>query len=298
MDDFVQIGGGGGGGGVSPDLPNGYNPTWLTPPAITDTTVNGKTDVIALMCNVLDIGNRNYFSCIAAGDYTVNVYTAVNGTLISTVNTASGVQTNWQIDYAACTKQIDAETRQAYVEIVPQSGQSLTIVRFNTHHPAETNVNSAQNIVAVFGALPALTTATSMFQNCYALQSVTLPALPAVINATSMFYSCYALQYVTLPALPALTAATGMFGTTAESVALRSVRKLITTELGSAFTAAGNLVLRYTAIQEIEALAWIASLGSSTNAFTFDLRNNPFSTSALVAPAILSKFPNATVILV
>lgn len=370
MKKTIIIGGSSGSGSAiaTSNLPTGYSSSWMTPPAITGTAVNGKTDVIALMCNVLDIGNRNYFSCIATGAYTVNVYTAPNGTLISTVNTATNVQTNWQIDYAACTHQVNVGTRQAYVEIVPQAGQSLTMVGFNTNHPAETNTNSAPNIVAAFaalpsltvassmfgacynlqsvtlldlpaltnatnmfgacyalqsvafGALPALTNASSMFGACYAMQSVTLPALPALTNATSMFSAClglqsvtlpalpavttatsmfsncYALQSVVLPVLPALTTATSMFGTTVESTCSRSLRKLITPSLGTALPAATTFVLRYTAIQETEALAWVASLGSSANAVTFDLRNNPFSTSTLIAPAISAKFPNATVL--
>ncbi len=353
------------GGGVAPPA-NG----WLAAPVMTETTMNGKTDACGLFCNVLDIEDRNYFSCIATGNYTVSVYTSVGGTLISSQNIASNVQCNWQIDWAACTHNVDADTRQAYVEITPQAGQSLTLLRFNTNHPAESNVNSAPNIVSVYGVLPALTNATnmfsacnalqsvalpnlpaltnasSMFSSCSSLQSVALPNLPALTNATNMFYSCFALQYVTfssLPALitatgmfsacyalqyvtfsslpvlttatnmfsacfalqyvtfsslPALITATGMFGATTEGTCLRSIRKLSTTSLGSAFANATTFVLRYTAIQATEALAWVASLGSSTNTITFDLRNNPFSTSSLVAPAILAKFPNATVILV
>ncbi len=254
---FVQVGGGG--GGVSPNLPDGYNPEWMTPPAITDTTVNGLTDVIALMCNVLDIGDRNYFSCIATGSYTVNVYTAVNGTLISTVNTASDVQTNWQIDYAVCTHQVDAETRQAYVEIVPKAGQTLTLIRFNTNHPAETNANSAPNIVAAFGALPALTTAASMFNSCYALQSVTLPALPALTTAASMFIYCYALQSVTLPALPALTTATNMFNS---CYALQSV----TLPALPALTTATNMFNSCYALQSVT-LPALPALTNATSMF-------------------------------
>lgn len=113
-----------------------------------------------------------------------------------------------------------------------------------------------------------------------------------------MFSACYALQSVALPALPALTNATSMFGTAVETTCPRSLRKLAATSLGSGFLAGTTFILSYTAIQETEALAWVASLGSSANAITFDLRNNPFSTSALVAPAILVKFPAATVTLV
>jgi hypothetical protein len=113
-----------------------------------------------------------------------------------------------------------------------------------------------------------------------------------------MFAYCHALQSVTLPSLPVLTTATGMLGTSTESYCLRSICKLSTADLGSAFANGTTFVLRYTAIQAEEALAWVASLGSSTNAITFDLRNNPFSTSTLVAPAILAKFPNATVLMV
>ena len=343
---------------------------WLTPPAMTETTMNGLTDACGLFCNVLDISDRNYFSCIATGNYTVSVYTAVNGTLISSQNIASNVQCNWQIDWANCTHQVDADTRQAYVEITPQAGQSLTLLRFNTNHPAETIVSSAPNFVSLYGVLPSLTNATSMFYACYALHSVTMQSLPALTNATSMFYACYALQSVnfsslpaltnatsmfnacyalqsvnfsslpaltnatsmfyacyalqsvtmqSLPALtnvtsmffacyalqsvnfsslPALTNATSMFGSTTEITYLRSIRKLSTTNLGTAFQNETTFTLRYTAIQEPEALSWVASLGSSANTITFDLRNNPFSTSTLVAPAILAKFPNATVLMI
>lgn len=294
---------------------------WLTPPAMTETTMNGLTDACGLFCNVLDIGNRNYFSCIAAGAYTVSVYTAVGGTLISSQNIAANVQCNWQIDWADCTHNIDADTRQSYVEITPQSGQSLTLLRFNTNHPVETNVSTAPNFVRVYGVLPALITASSMFYGCYALQSATFASLPELTTATSMFYTCYSLQSVSFTSLPALTTATSMFHTcyalqsvsfaslpalttvtnmfgAVEASSLRSVRKLSTTNLGTAFSNATTFVLRYTAIQEPEALSWVASLGSSANTITFDLRNNPFSTSTLVAPAILAKLPNATVIMV
>jgi hypothetical protein len=352
-------------GGVSPPS-NG----WLTPPVMTDTTMNGLTDACGLFCNVLDIGDRNYFSCIASGNYTVSVYTSVGGTLISSQNIVSNVQCNWQIDWATCTKSIDANTRQAYVEITPQAGQSLALLRLNTNHPAETNANSSPNFVAAYGALPTLTNATNMFTYCYALQAVTLaalsalsnatsmfascialqavtlptlpaltnatnmfaycyalqavtlptlpaltnttnmfvscialqavtlPTLPALTNATSMFASCYALQAITLTALSALTNATSMFGSTVETACARSIRKITNSGLGTAFASATTFILRYTAIQEPEALAWVSSLGTSANTITFDLRNNPFSTSALVVPAILAKFPNSVVTLV
>jgi hypothetical protein len=292
-DNNIILGSIGGGGGVAPPA-NG----WLTPPVMTETTVNGLTDACGLLCNVLEIGDRNYFSCTAAGAYTVSVYTAVGGTLISSQNITANVQCNWQIDWDACTHNIDADTRQAYVEIVPQSGQSLTLLRFNTNHPAETNANSAQNIVSVYCVLPALTDAVGMFQSCYSLQSLTVPSLPALTTASGMFGSCYSLQSLTLLGLPALTTpSTNMFGT-AESSSLRSLRKLLTTNLGNAFPNATTFILKFTAMQEPEALAWVASLGASSHAITFDLRSNPFSTSLLVAPAILAKFPNAVVQLI
>ena len=278
-------------------VPSGWGADWMQPPIYTETSVNGKTDVCGLVCNVLDVGDRNYFSCIASGDYTVNVYTdATAATLISTQNVAGNVQANWQIDYAACTHQLDTETRQAWVEIVPQAGQSLTMLRFNTNHPAETNVNSAPNIVTVVGVLPALTNATSMFSSCYALQSVmlpslpsltsatsmfsncfslqsvTLPSLPALTTATSMFYACFALQSVTIPSLPALTNATYMFGTDTESTCLRSLRKLVCPTPTS-------IKVRYAAMQAQELNALFTSLLNANGVQTIDVRNQPGSSA-------------------
>jgi hypothetical protein len=319
---------------------------WLTPPVITDTTMNGLTDACGMFCNVLDIGDRNYFSCVASGSYTVSVYTSVGGILISSQNIASNVQCNWQIDWASCTHNIDAYTRQAYVEITPQAGQSLTSLLFSTNNPAETNANSSVYLVGLFYRLPSMTNAANMNSANYALQSVThgnypaminainmhnanyalqsvthgnYPAMtnatamhyanyaflsvthgnyPAMTNATNMHYANFALQSCYFGGLSALTNATGMFGTTTEATCCRSLRKLITNGLGTAFPNATTFVLRYTAIQETEALAWVTSLGTSANTITFDLRNNPFSTSTLVAPAILADFPNSTVTLV
>ena len=253
-------------------LPDGWGSSWMPPPAYDATSVNGKADVCGLLCNVLDTGNRNYFSCIAVGAYTVSVYAdATATTLISTQNVASGVQANWQIDYAACTHQFNTDTRQAWVEVVPQSGQSLTILRFNTNHPAETNPNSSPNFAGVFGVLPALTTATSMFGACYALQSVNLPNLPALTTAASMFYACYALQSVNLPSLPVLTNATSMFGTTVESTCLRSLRRLVTPGITAGFA------LLYGAMQAQELNALFTSLGTASGAQTIDIRNQPGS---------------------
>ena len=151
-------------------------------------------------------------------------------------------------------------------------------------------------------SLPVLTSAASMFVYCYALQSVTLPSLPALTTAAYMFHSCYALQSVILPSLPALTTVAYMFGDVTETTCLKSLRKLSTPALGSAFSnATTTFTLRYTAIQAEEALAWVASLGTSTNAITFDLRNNPFSIAANVfdiEDAIYDKFPNATILMV
>ena len=211
--------------------PAGYNPLWLPRPAITSATVNGHSDVVALLCNVLNIEDRNYFSVSASNPYNVKIYTAVGGTLLQSLSTTVGGQLNWTIDYASCTHNIDAETRQAYVEITPQAGFSLTSVTFNTNHPAETNVNSPPNIVAVFAVLPALTTATSMFSACYALQSVTMSSLPALTDATNMFNACTSLQSVTLPSLPALTNATSMFNAcyTLQSVTLPPLPALANT---------------------------------------------------------------------
>ena len=274
-----------GGGGSMPVLPDGWDGGWMLPPAYDATTINGKTDICGIVCNVLDIGDRNYFSCIAAGAYTVNVYTdATATTLISTQDVASGVQANWQIDYALCTHQLNTNTRQAYVEVVPQSGQSLTTVRFNTNHPAETNANSATNFVAVFGALPALTNATSMFYGCYALKSATFGALPALTSATSMFQYCYSLQSVTPPVLAALTSATSMFGTTAETTCLRSLRRLILNGLRVGF------VLQYTAMQAPELNALFTSLGTANGTQTIDVRNNPGSATCDANIAVMKGY--------
>jgi hypothetical protein len=275
-----------------------------------------------LFCNVLDIGDRNYFSCLAAGDYTVSIYTAVGGTLISSQNIAANVQCNWQIDWDACTHNIDDYTRQAYVEITPQAGQSLTLLSFNTNHPAESNATSATYIVSAYGALPELvladnmfvnqyslisvifvnlesvTVTTNMFSRCYGLQNAILTNLSALSNAANMLQACWSLHNAILTNLSTVVAFNGMLGTIVDTNNLRSIRKLITTGLGSAFANATIFNLRHTAIQAEEALAWVDSLGTSTNTITFDLRNNPFSTSTLVAPAILAKFPNAVVQLV
>ena len=274
---------GGSGGGAPP--PNGYNPEWLPAPATTDTTVNGKTDALYMLCNVLDTGNRNYFSCNASGNYTVNVYTGINGTLISTQNVTDNVQASWQIDYAACTHQLDALTRQAYVEIVPQSGQVLSALTFNTNHPAETNTNTSANFISVIGVLPALTNATNMFYACYALQSVALPNLPALTNATSMFYNCYALQSVTLPNLPALTNATSMFGTAnTETTCLRSLRKLLISGCTRGFS------VTYGALQAPEINELFTSLGAASGAQTIDIRNQPGSATCNFSIAVVKGY--------
>ena len=270
-DNHIVLGGGGGGGGSAPVLPDGWDSVWLSPPDITSTTINEKTDVCGLVCNVLDIGDRNYFSCIAAGDYTVNVYASVGGALISTQAVAANVQANWQIDYALCTHQLNTDTRQAYVEVVPKSGQSLTLIRFNTNHPAEINPNSSPSFVAAVGAMPNLTTAASMFMYCNALQSVNLLSLPALTNATNMFMYCSALQSVNLPSLPALTNATNMFGSTVESTCLHSLRRLVTSDITVGF------VLQYGAMQAQELNALFTSLGTASGSQTIDIRKQPGS---------------------
>ena len=237
-------------------LPDGWDSSWISPPARDEASVNGKTDVCGLVCNVQDIGNRNYFSCIAAGDYTVNVYTDATATsLISTQNVAANVQANWQIDYALCTHQLDTETRQAWVEVVPQSGLALTMLRFNTDHPAETNTNSSPNFVAVVGVLPALTIAENMFRGCYALQNITLPSLPALTSASYMFYACYSLQNITLPDLPALTSASYM------AYACSSLQKAVLPDL-PALTNASYMFLACYALQSVS----LPSLPALTNA--------------------------------
>ena len=206
----IVFGGSGGSGSASSD---GWDTAWMDKPTYDDTQVNGRPDVIGLLCNVIDIGDRNYFSCLATtnvGTYTVSVYTAPGGTLISSQNVASNAQCNWGIDYSACTHQLDTETRQAWVEIYPTAG-ALTSITFNTNHPAETNVNSAQNIVGAIGVLPSVKTMVSCFQYCYSLQSVILPSLPAVTNMTSCFFACYSLQSVILPALPSVTTMASCF---------------------------------------------------------------------------------------
>jgi hypothetical protein len=155
--------GGSGGGGASSD---GWDTAWMAKPTYDSTQVNGRSDVMGILCNVLNISDRNYFSCLATtnvGTYTVSVYTEPGGTLISSQDVASNAQCNWKIDYSACTRQLDTETRQAWVEIYPTAG-ALTSIAFNTNHPAETNVNSAQNIVGAIGVLPAVTTMANCFQ--------------------------------------------------------------------------------------------------------------------------------------
>ena len=253
-------------------LPDGWGSSWMPPPAYDATSVNGKADVCGLLCNVLDTGNRNYFSCIAVGAYTVSVYAdATATTLISTQNVASGVQANWQIDYALCTHQLNTDTRQAWVEVVPQSGQSLTMLRFNTNHPAETNPNSSPNFAGVFGVLPALTNATNMFSTCYSLQSVNLSNLPNLTTAANMFNGCYSLQSVNLSNLSKLTTATSMFGATVESTCLRSLRRIVTPGITVGFA------LLYGAMQAQELNALFTSLGTASGAQTIDIRIQPGS---------------------
>ena len=236
----ITFGGSGSGGGGGVSLPGGYDKSWMTPPVTTDTTVNGKNNVMALVVNVLDVGNRNYFSCVATGNYTVNVYATVGDTLISTQNVASGVQANWQIDYAVCTYQIDTVTRQAYIEIVGNGGD-LTSIAFNTNHPNEKNANTSQNIVAAFAVLPAVTSMASCFGYCYSLQSVTLPSLPAVTSMASCFGACYSLQSVTLPSLPAVTNMASCFGacSSLQSVTLPSLPAV--TSMASCFYGCSSL---------------------------------------------------------
>lgn len=280
---------GGIGGASAPVLPDGWDSSWIAPPAHDEASVNGKTDICGLVCNVLDIGNRNYFSCIAEGAYTVNVYDMVNGALISTQDVATGVQANWQIDYALCTHQLNTDTRQAWVEIVPQSGQTLRSLRFNTNHPTETNANSSPNFVGVVGMLPNLINATSMFYACYSLQSVNLPNLPNLTNAASMFQACSSLQSVNLPNLPNLATTTGMFGSTSEGTCLRSLRKLVIPDIAVGF------VLQYGAMQAQELNALFTSLGTASGAQTIDIRNQPGSATCDTSIATAKGFTVLTV---
>lgn len=69
-------------------------------------------------------------------------------------------------------------------------------------------------------ALPYCLNTVSMFNTCYALQSVDLSGLVAVTTASTMFAACYSLQTVDASSMGAVTNATSMFNT---CYALRTV---------------------------------------------------------------------------
>lgn len=253
---------------TSADYPEGWDTSWLAPPTITDTTVNGKTDACGLVCNVLDIGDRNYFSCIATGDYTVNVYTKVNGSLISTQDVASGVQADWQIDYALCTHQLSTDTRQAWVEIVPQSGETITFASLNTNHPAETNTNSCGSYVYIILRLPFATVLSSFAAGQRGINGADIYS-PITISISSILQSASSLRSFKIFA-PLATAAVAALASVSASTVNLSLPSVSTAtsiiqssvaiqyaniDFGTSTVSLGNIATACTGLQSLTVVA-------------------------------------------
>jgi hypothetical protein len=295
------------GGGVV--LPNDYPYGWLPPPTVDNTakTINGKNQVIALICDVLDV-SVNTFSFVAAGAYTINVYAAVGGALISSQNVASGAQGDWTIAYADCTHQV-GDIRQAYIEIIPQAGQNITSLSFNTatHHliaavfiaiPYATTLFSAfsnRTVTAyaeivhapllvtmtntftssgikrlILPALPEVTSMASIVNGASALRKLTVGATPKATTLNNAFYASKAIESIELAGLEFVTGTSSAFGSGAGQSCL-SLRKLILSGLRVGF------ILNYTSMQAAELNALFTSLGTANGAQTIDVRNNPGS---------------------
>jgi hypothetical protein len=202
-------------GGSTPTTEEWVRPSdWLTLP-----TLGSSEQKFVGLYAVYESGS-NFISLSAAGNYTVNWGDGV----IENYNT--GVQSYHTYNYSAISSETlsDRGYRQVIVTVTPQAGQNLTNINLQRKHnqaglqsyvspwldislnaPNLTSVSIGGTIVllgllerATIGQIGAVTDFTSMFQNCFSLQSVPLFNTASGTNFSTMFRACYSLQTVPL----------------------------------------------------------------------------------------------------
>jgi len=241
---------------------------WVSMPAI----VSGDK-TIAILCAVWnDASNFMALSVSGSAGYTVDW-----GDGSSPVNVASGVQANYNYDYATVSSSVTTRGyKTVLITITPQSSGTLTALNLNLRNPTNTNTGTGAGaasspvleIVASSSALTSVTmgsgtpnvrmgyceqvtfidtgTITSMaslFNNFHVLQNVIVdPAFgTSTTDMSSMFGNCYKL-----PAAPVMTTASvtnmnNMFQSCNSLVYVPDYNTSAVTQMGSMFSECRSL---------------------------------------------------------
>ena len=238
---------------------------WLTLPTL------GPTD--QRMVGLFAVGDHDSNFCAltvtGTGSYVVDWG---DGTTPSTVASGSTAYHNYDYSAAALVgTECSRGYRQAIVSVTMQSGNMSTLtlnvkhnqaglptgycvpwldIALSAHNATSVTVGGANVTVGLceridIVAFGEITNATSMFQDCRSLASLTLPSGfgAAITNATNMFYACYALASLTLPSGfgAAITNATSMFQDCQSLLELIGLSMPVVTTTTTMFTLAYSL---------------------------------------------------------
>ena len=184
---------------------------WLAMPAI------GSQEFIGLLAITDDESNHIALSC--TGAYTINWGDGV------IENVASNVKAQHSYTYSSISEGTLSERgyKQVLVRVTPQAGQNLTNINLQQQNSILekayaagwldiainganiTTLNLGGNTVkisllerAVIGSLGAISDFTSLFYQCFSLQSVSLFNTASATNFSQMFRECFMLKSIPL----------------------------------------------------------------------------------------------------
>jgi len=205
---------------------------WTAIPSLTPGT-DKKIYILAAIFN--DISNQFALTCAGSAGYTVDW-----GDGLGTVNYATNVQANYNISYANVSSGTLTTRgyRQALITITPQGAGTLTDLNLNKKNSSNTTAGVPANnwleVAICSAALTSvtiggttgysallekvnfvetgtITTMSSVFSNCWSLQSVNAPTnISSTASLSNCFTSCYSLR--TAPSFSTVTSPSSMTG--------------------------------------------------------------------------------------
>ena len=210
------------------------------------------------------LGMTNTVAFTVTGNHTIDWG---DGSAVENVNSNVQAQHLYNYDAIPALTECSRGYRQVRITITPQSGQNITNLQFGKKHTSvifgrvinqwlDVNISgtalttfrfseiSFANLlekVKAYQSTSACTNMSSMFQNCYSLQSLNLSSFntTSVTNMTSVFQSCSSLQSVSLSSFntAAVTTMTSMFNNcfSLQSVNLSSFNTAAVTNMSYMF---------------------------------------------------------------
>lgn len=195
-------------------LPNKPIDSWTRNSQWLEITPPGPTEQKFVGLLAITDDDSNYVRIVCSGATTVDW-----GDGTAPVNITSGGNAEKQYTFSSINSatQTSQGYRQVIITITPQAGQNLTSVALNQQHTRTTMRGALKwldiavgspnltglSVASSMGAQllerfnlvsSALTSFSSMFQNCFALKSVTINTSAAVTNTNNMFNTCRSLE--------------------------------------------------------------------------------------------------------